>query len=91
MSETASVENPYTYLGYRYDKEAGLYYLQSRYVLQLSGGDAQITLQLEEQDIRFIFGNKQLDGLLAIEIYATKDYDARFLIGDEMAKIIHVD
>ncbi len=31
LKETGTVENPYRYAGYRYDKETGLYYLQSRY------------------------------------------------------------
>ncbi|MBH8599713.1 MULTISPECIES: RHS repeat-associated core domain-containing protein [unclassified Thermoactinomyces] len=31
VSQTGTVVNPYTYAGYRYDKETGLYYLQSRY------------------------------------------------------------
>ena len=31
LKETGNVENPYRYAGYRYDKETGLYYLQSRY------------------------------------------------------------
>ena len=31
LKETGTVENPYRYAGYRYDKEIGLYYLQSRY------------------------------------------------------------
>ncbi|MBH8609076.1 DNRLRE domain-containing protein [Thermoactinomyces sp. CICC 10521] len=31
VGRTGTVENPYTYAGYRYDKETGLYYLQSRY------------------------------------------------------------
>ncbi|MBH8608578.1 hypothetical protein I8U17_13260, partial [Thermoactinomyces sp. CICC 10521] len=31
VSQTGTVENPYLYAGYRYDKETGLYYLQSRY------------------------------------------------------------
>ncbi|MBS7530813.1 DUF2283 domain-containing protein [Hazenella sp. IB182353] len=56
------------------------------YVLQLSKGDAKVTLQLEEQDIHFIFGNEQLDDLLAIEIYATEDYDELFLTGDKTVR-----
>ncbi|SHF14153.1 RHS repeat-associated core domain-containing protein [Seinonella peptonophila] len=31
ISETGTVENPYRYAGYCYDKEIGLYYLQARY------------------------------------------------------------
>ena len=31
LKETGNVENPYRYAGYRYNKESGLYYLQSRY------------------------------------------------------------
>src|SRR5690606_7755204 len=31
LKEAGTVENPYRYAGYRYDKETGLYYLQSRY------------------------------------------------------------
>ncbi|SEN57362.1 RHS repeat-associated core domain-containing protein [Lihuaxuella thermophila] len=31
IKETGTVENPYRYAGYRYDKVTGLYYLQSRY------------------------------------------------------------
>ena len=31
LKETGNVENPYRYVGYRYDGETGLYYLQSRY------------------------------------------------------------
>lgn len=31
ISETGTVENPYRYAGYRYDKLTGLYYLQARY------------------------------------------------------------
>ncbi|PRX38679.1 RHS repeat-associated protein [Planifilum fimeticola] len=31
LKETGTVENPYRYAGYRYDKETGLYYLQNRY------------------------------------------------------------
>ncbi|WP_147635412.1 RHS repeat-associated core domain-containing protein [Risungbinella massiliensis] len=31
IAETGTVDNPYRYAGYRYDKETELYYLQSRY------------------------------------------------------------
>lgn len=31
ISETGTVENPYRYAGYRYDKVTGLYYLKARY------------------------------------------------------------
>lgn len=31
LKDTVGVKNPYLYRGYRYDKETGLYYLQSRY------------------------------------------------------------
>ncbi|SEN81065.1 RHS repeat-associated core domain-containing protein, partial [Lihuaxuella thermophila] len=31
IKETGTVENPYRYAGYRYDKVTGFYYLQSRY------------------------------------------------------------
>ncbi|SEN83297.1 RHS repeat-associated core domain-containing protein, partial [Lihuaxuella thermophila] len=31
VNETGTVENPYRYAGYRYDKVTGLYYMQSRY------------------------------------------------------------
>ncbi|SEN81145.1 RHS repeat-associated core domain-containing protein [Lihuaxuella thermophila] len=31
LKETGTIENPYRYAGYRYDKAVGLYYLQTRY------------------------------------------------------------
>ncbi len=31
VKQTGTVENPYLYAGYRYDKDTGLYYLQARY------------------------------------------------------------
>lgn len=31
LKDTVGVKNPYLYRGYRYDRETGLYYLQSRY------------------------------------------------------------
>jgi RHS repeat-associated protein len=53
VKETGTINNPYRYAGYRYDKETGLYYLQSRYykpdlgrflTLDAYSGDADVPL-----------------------------------------------
>src|SRR5690606_35056005 len=51
LKETGTVENPYRYAGYRYDKETGLYYLQSRYYNPETGRFlTRDTFEGDEQD-----------------------------------------
>ena len=55
MKDTVGVKNPYLYRGYRYDKETGFYYLQSRYYNAEWGrfinGDDVAILQLTQGEL----------------------------------------
>ncbi len=55
LKDTVGVKNPYIYRGYRYDKETGFYYLQSRYYNAEWGrfinGDDVAILQLAQGEL----------------------------------------